>query len=290
MALPHPTKTLIAITSIPRRFDTSLRDVLRSLDGTKRPIVLSIPAAYNKWGKTTIPECLRSIENLTVHQPPVDYGPATKLLGALDYLHATGLSFDNIITFDDDCYYNDPAAVIAYLEHAAAENPGAAVTVGGIRLDRPPYRSKNGLFHGCMGFVDVVCGWRGVLYPVAPLLRDRRIFDMQAETLPGTAHEDDAYFGICLSRMQVPLVSLKELRHTTDGRPLKIMASVGAGTSAVQEHVEKDRVDNEMEILQHAVSQGWLPNRMAAQHQPSMVEVMMRRNRVLRKVVRAINR
>ena len=229
------------------------------------------------------------IPRVTVHRPLQDYGPATKLLGALDYLRTTDRKFDHVITFDDDCYYNDPRAVIEYLERGAAQKPGAVITLGGIRLDRPPYRNKNGLFHNCSGYVDIVCGWRGVLYPVDALMRDTRVFDLQADMPPGVAHDDDAYFGICMSRMDIPVYALKDLRHTNDGTRLHVTSCEGGGGSAVQERVAKDRVDNEMEIVQHAVAHGWLPSRMAAREKQSAIVTMMRRNRVLRKFVKAMD-
>jgi hypothetical protein len=278
-------RSLISITSVPRRLSQSLQQVLDSLDGLGFDIVVSIPQAYEKWGEPEIPARLFDYKNITIHRG-ADYGPATKLLGGLDFSRTASKQYTHIITFDDDVFYRNPTRVIHKLWLAAEMHPGEVITIGGIKVDRPPYRTKNGLFHDVPGHVDGVCGWRGVIYPLSAVAKDSdtTIFDMMTEMIPGTKHDDDAYFGIALSRMGIPIRSIPVDRDDVS------VNCDGAGGSAVQEGVSKDRLDNEAEIYRHAVEMGWLPSLWSRQNQENFLMKALRRNGVTRKIVRAIQR
>ncbi len=283
-------KTLISITSVPRRFDTSLRTVVTSLATIERKVVVCLPASYNKWGVCAPPSYLADLDFATLHVPPRDYGPSTKLLGVLDYILVSGDVPDYVITLDDDCVYNDPTVAIEALEQAASAHPSSVVTIGGIKLDRPPYSNKDGLFHNNVGHVDAVLGWRGVLYPVKPLMANRRIFEMLDELPDGTIHNDDIYFGVALSRLNIPIWSIRSPKSTRDGRALEILELPTGGPSAVQEAVAKNRRLHESDSFSYAVKMGWLPSPFAAQHHMSGIETTLRRNRFGRKIVHAIRK
>lgn len=91
--------TTISLTSIPPRFP-ELGPVLESLLNQTVParVVLQIPRSYARFPGTFKLPALP--EGVTVHPTQRDYGPATKLLGALE----AGIEGDVVIC-DDDCLY-----------------------------------------------------------------------------------------------------------------------------------------------------------------------------------------
>lgn len=214
MSRAYP-RVLISLTSVPRRFDNSLREVIDKLEDSEETILVCIPREYRKWGAAHAPDYLDHRDCVIVFQPARDYGPATKLLGALEYLRSARTRFDAIITLDDDIYYEDPAAAVSYLKREALRRPGCVITVGGLKLAHFPYRSKNGLYGNNIGYVDAVVGFKGVYYPLDKIGNDNRMFDFASELPDGIFHDDDAYFGICLARMDVPIFAVKPPRRAS---------------------------------------------------------------------------
>ncbi|MBZ0211319.1 MAG: hypothetical protein K8F92_16965 [Hyphomicrobium sp.] len=276
MLLAHP-KVLLSITSIPRRFNTALKEVVTKLQNGGNTVVVCLPNHYKKWGPAEAPDYLTGAGDVVLFRPSKDYGPATKLLGAIEYIESTSQHFDGIITLDDDIYYADTAAAVDYLKQHARERPRCAITIGGLKLEHYPYRNKNGLYGNNVGYVDAVVGFRGVYYPVNAITQDRRIFDFAAELPEFVYHNDDAYFGICLSRMGIPIYAVKPPRTTSSRRRVELVCAQGAGESAVQEKMGAHRVENEMEIYQYAVSKGWLPSREAGQNRDTPLGWLLKR-------------
>ena len=251
-------KVLISLTSIPRRLNGSLVEVLAMLQRQTLSceILVNIPISYNKWGaEYSVPECILNDKGVTVYSPRSDYGPATKLLGALEYIEDRP-DVTHIITVDDDILMLEPR----YLENLAAYArviPEFAVTFGGIRLERFPFRFRDGLvYDNAYCFVDAVSGFRSVMYPAHRLRGKSLPFTFSKNLPPGAANDDDAYFGMLLSEMHIPLFALPVRRGASS---LKVSSLEGG--SAVVEGVVKERVQNEMELFQFAVGAGYLPNR-----------------------------
>jgi hypothetical protein len=246
---------LISLTSIPRRLDSALLEVLATLkrQRLKCSIIINIPVSYRKWGLTySIPSDLRNQDNVVIFSPKVDYGPATKLLGALEYIQERP-EITHIITVDDDVLIHDPG-YLKYLSKFATVLPDCAVTFGGIKLDKFPFKCGDGLiYNNQFIFVDIPAGYKGVLYPVERLRGSRMPFEFFSKLPSGIFNEDDAYFGVLLSVLNIPLFAIP---NRPGGSP--IMASKYDGGSAVAELANKERVQNEMEIFQYAVSQGYL--------------------------------
>ena len=229
---------LISLTTIPRRFDGALLEILDRLKYQRLgcEILLNIPRLYCKWGAVPIPENLTKMKGVTVFSPARDYGPGTKLLGALEYIQNRP-DITHIITVDDDIVIEDDRH-LQYLAAHARVFPDFAVTFGGIRLERFPFRFGDGLsyLHKFM-FVDCVWGWRGVLYPVRRL-RDSRLPFTFFENLPaGVYFDDDIYFGIVLSMLKIPLFAIPMCLP----RGVGVRVSRMEGGSAVQELIEKER-------------------------------------------------
>ena len=252
---------LISLTSIPRRFDGALLEILAGLKRQRLEceIVLNIPQQYRKWGAVeSIPPSLARMKGVTVFSPTKDYGPGTKLLGGLEYIKDRP-EITHIITVDDDIIIKDDLH-LQYLAAHARVLPDFAITFGGIRLERFPFGYGNGLsYNHTYKFVDGVHGFRGALYPARRLLESRLPFTL-FESLPaGVFFDDDAYFGILLSMLNIPLFAI----------PMRLPGGAGVkvsqleGGSAVQELVEKERTLNEMEIFQFAYNAGYFSFAMA---------------------------
>jgi hypothetical protein len=248
-----PSQCLISLTSVPRRFEHPLPEVLGALkrQSFRCPILLSLPSRYRKWGEAKIPLGLRNITDITVFRPEADYGPGTKLLGALEYIrHRPEIS--HVITVDDDMLLWGRKH-IAYLAECASVIPEVAITIGGAALKRFPYRYDDGTKHrNAFKFVDAPAGYRCVVYPTKVLRESRLPFEF-FDRLPSVAfNDDDAYFGILLRHLSIPLFALPWY-------PAKLRAldQEGGGT-AVLELVGKDRIQIRMEIFQYAFSKGYL--------------------------------
>lgn len=257
------SRFLISLTSIPRRLDGSLLEVVAALkrQSLKCTILINIPHTYRKWGPVgSIPIGLKQIEDVVIFSPKKDYGAATKLLGALEYVQDRP-EVSHIITVDDDMIFEDPDH-LRYLSNFAMFFPGYAVTFGGIKLEHFPFKFDDGLtYYNRFKFVDVPAGYRGVSYP-ANLLRDSKLpVELSSSLPPGVFNDDDSYFGIVLSALGIPLFAIPN-RHGG----FQVQVSTQGNESAVAELADKERTQNEMEIFQYAVSHGYFldPKRMLA--------------------------
>ena len=246
-------ETLISLTSIPRRLISSTILVIDELkkQNVKCKILLNIPHEYKKWGKYILPpDLFTGDDQVIVYRPIKDYGPATKLMGALEYIE-TNLKYKYIITVDDDVYYDNYDAIGNLLINSQ-KHPKCAITYGGIKLVCYPYCYGNGLSYNNIGNVDIPAGYMGVLYPVEEFRSNNLIFNLMNELPEGIFNDDDAYFGIVLNAMKINLIALKKLA------PVKLIKT--SGGSAVVEQTTKHRTINEMEIFQYAVNNKLLLN------------------------------
>ncbi len=258
---------LVSVTTIPRRFHESLPAVIESIQrqSLRCKIIINIAGHYIKWPneKIAVPEHWAQDPDIHVHTATRDFGPATKLLGAIEFLaqNRTVKDIDpekitHVLTIDDDIVYSDPQFLQRFLD-ASLRYPKYAVPVKSITLSHPPYHHMNGLIYDQEGFVDAPRGFHGVLYPVREFAPDRFYMSPEfLETLPSEVfNDDDAYFGMILGIMNIPVFVVSNQMNASD---------VGASASAVQEGVAKNRVTTEMELYQFAVRRGYLPNRHRA--------------------------
>lgn len=255
---------VVSVTTIPRRFHQSLPAVIESIQrqSLRCKIIINIAAQYVKWPneKIVVPDHWAQDPDIHVHTTSRDFGPATKLLGAIEFLARNRVvkgidpeKVTHVVTIDDDIVYSDPQFLQRFLD-ASVRYPKYAIPVKSITLSHPPYHCRDGLTYDREGFVDAPRGYCGVLYPVREFAPDR--FYMSPEflqTLPAEVfNDDDAFFGMILGAMNIPVFVVD---NQLDAR------EVDAGASAVQEGVDKDRTTAEMELYQFAVRRGFLPNR-----------------------------
>lgn len=249
-------KILLSISTVPPRFQDILPEVLDSLRDVECKKIVLIPRRYRKWGVAEVPSCILERQDIEIVTPKLDYGPATKLLGAIEYARKH-TQFTHILTLDDDVYYARPIDLIDRFKDLATLHANEVLTIGGIKVVSPPYAYRNGLVIHNHGYVDLVVGCDGVLYPLALINND--LFFAGFDDLPeGIFHDDDLYFGIILSRLGIPVFSFATIREICKRNSMKHPKH--SLFSAVQFGTDLHRVTNQMQIIQYAVHQGWLPN------------------------------
>jgi hypothetical protein len=250
--------TLISLTSIPRRFNTCLPKVIENLknQSVQCKIIVNIPLEYEKWKEdVVIPEWLFSHSDVIVYRPVKDYGPATKLIGALEYIKVTNTSnIRYVITVDYDILYS--AEHIEKLKAVSNSLPNYAITLAGIKLIKFPYHCNDGLAYHNDGFVDASGGFYGVVYPIKPLQENSHLFEKEfIDSLPsGIRNDDDVFFGIICAIINVPIYACYNSTFLT-------VWPYDSGESAVEESTQIPRSQNESELFQFAVEMGYLPNK-----------------------------
>ena len=243
----YTTNVIISMTVVPGRshiFERVIDSVSRQAS-----VVICVPRVYKKWPDKTvhIPRRIREHPNITVYQTSEDFGPATKLLGALEFVRSQSTGIDTIITVDDDVVYH--RRLVSHLMTQHRSHPDTVITQQGISLVKHPFRFGNGLEYGKLGYVDCPRGYLGVLYPMSAFLSDT-VFTLRHDLPDGVFHDDDAYFGIVLGAVSYPILSVTPL----NSHAITI-------ESAVNKKTTQHRVLNEMNLFQHAVKHGYLPNR-----------------------------
>ena len=251
----NPQNVMISMTTTPNRQGNMIAEVLDTLVGQAH-VLICVPATYKKWPDRTValPPHFYNHPRITIFEPLQDYGPATKLLGALEFLNRYPQEtshIKSIITADDDQLYS--SLMVNHLLTYSETFPESVITQKGISLDHYPYKSENGLHYGRIGRVDCPRGYMGVLYPVS-IAKSPEFFDM-VDGLPKALRsqifsDDDAYFGAVLGRIGCPIESVQSL----DIYSFPVESEVGAGQT------RKSRIQNEMEIYQELVQKKILPN------------------------------
>ena len=202
---------IISVTSIPDRFNNELITVLKHIRQiTDLMIVVSIPINYRKSWTYTDQDLqeLRKLDRVIVNIIDTDWGPATKLLGGIDYIKKHNLDIDTIITIDDDIIFSQPDKIINGLIETAKTRPNEIITSGGLRAQNPPYESGNGLNGVHEQYSHSVAGFMGVLYPKS-FFTSSVLFDLFAEVSDDFYSEDDAYFGAVAQRQNTKIWSIK---------------------------------------------------------------------------------
>ena len=255
------TDTVISITTVPHRINTSLPLVINSLkkQTIKCKILVCIPKIYRRWNNSCeIPDYLKNDSDIIVWYTKKDYGPGTKFLGALEYIEDNE-DIKNIITMDDDMYY-DYDKFIQYMLDKSIEHPNTALTFGGIKLMHTPYRWRNGLnYKNYNCYVDSPAGCNGVLYPIEPFRTDKRIFTFMDNLPDGIYNDDDAYFGIILSIMNIPLYSIVREGELAASHTSTPQCKRSCLNTTIDSNIP--RCDNESQIYQHAVDNNYLPSK-----------------------------
>lgn len=163
-------------------------------------ILVNIPHSLKRTGETYhVPEWLVDIPKIRIHRCD-DYGPATKLLGALQ-CHTDPSTF--IITVDDDVCY-PPVMVETYMQCWAKYGMHVYCTVGFNIQDAAAFskevRGSLSAVRGHLKNVEVAEGFGSVLF-------QRRFFEddiFEVWNCPAFfAYSDDLYISNYLSRKNI---------------------------------------------------------------------------------------
>ncbi len=233
-------------------------------------IVLNIPAVYRKWGPAPLDIAAHLPSRVEVNTTPEDFGPATKLLGALELPNVR--DYDAIITVDDDVVFSSPR-YLSYLANCFRIDPLNAYTIGGIALQSWPFHNKFGLAYGSkFRFVDAVRGVGGTVYPVAPLVRSTIPFELRKECPEGVFHDDDAYFGAVLHMLGVRVVAVPSMPNTF------VREVNSSNTSGVAEGQTRSRANNESALFRAFVKGGLIGHGLRRRRLPASLEEALKRN------------
>lgn len=163
-----------------------------------RQIYVSVPHIFKRDNLTyEIPEWLDNYPNVTILRTE-DYGPATKILGALKNAPITDNTI--IIAVDDDTCY--PYNLIARLAVRAKINPHDAIGVSGAILDFEN-NVEGGIvkvMHQDTASVPILEGFGGVAY--RRTFFEENIYDISSEP-DYCITSDDLYLSFHLERLKV---------------------------------------------------------------------------------------
>ena len=248
----NKTDYIITLSSVPSRFDNMLLKVIESFKPLGFTIIVNIPQSYKKDWKIDESKIPESGDNLIIHRCSKDWGPATKLLGGIEWCQNNNINSIGLITIDDDTVFDNPAEAINSLIKESINRPNHVITRGAIKVIKPPYSFGNGLQHNVTNdYADGVAGYLGVYYPFEKF-NNSIPFEFLDQLPEGFYSEDDAYFGALSSKLGCPV-------WAGSHRPLPYMLDP---ISAVEFGLEQgsDRIKRESELYTHLVEAGYLPN------------------------------
>lgn len=240
-------KYIISLTSVPTRFKNELPKVLKHIkDNSEVDIVLSIPKEYRKSWSWVDSDIEHLKELATINIVDEDWGPATKLLGGIDWVKKNDLDVDGIITLDDDIIFTNFNLQLEHLLKTATEKPNTVITTGGLKLkDGKPSGVYN---QQC----DAVAGFMGVFYPKNFWKTDLP-FTLLKELSDGFYSEDDAYFGAVAYKSKINIWSTDK----------KVIWKALTPISAVTAELESSRIDREIKLYKELIQKKMIKDNTA---------------------------
>jgi len=184
-----------SVSTIPGRLSSLLNVLEKFKEQSRKPDVLLVTIAkyYPRLGKEYPLEDIRTLETYLETYPveshlmhvDVDIGPSVKLTVPLQYLagrehlHLPNKSKnDAILIFDDDSVFYEKGVELLIQAH---EKDGSAVygLMGVIENgdSKDPTFVHGEFVHDSYVDVDVMGGYRGVLYPIKQLVHDKGVDD-----------------------------------------------------------------------------------------------------------------
>lgn len=190
---------IISMTTTPYRINqlTEPLECLSQQSIAIRQIYISVPHVFKRDQSVyTIPSWLHNYPNVTILRTE-DYGPATKLLGALK--NAPLKKNTIIVTVDDDTCY--PPHAILQLAVRAKRNPAVAIGISGAELDFN--KNKSGGIIKIMrdhAQVSILEGFAGVAYRAN--FFDASIYDI-IDAPSFCYNSDDLYISFHLAKNNI---------------------------------------------------------------------------------------
>lgn len=166
-----PPVVYVSMTTIPSRVNDALAARIRALDLSKVTMFwLHVPYVCARTGEPypPIPDSITAIPKLVVHRMEKDWGPGTKVMGAIDMLATQipcpSLDHEMIVTLDDDIGYH-PSVITRLVQARQQRSPHDLMVVANTY--RPLHHRGGDLLSMNNGMI--MEGWNGILY-------DRGIF------------------------------------------------------------------------------------------------------------------
>jgi hypothetical protein len=236
---------IISFTTTPYRID-KLQDTLTCLSNQTfkpRQIYLSIPHRFKRDdSEYIIPEWMQNYPNLTILRTE-DYGPATKLLGALEKGEIKPNTI--LVTVDDDTCY--PPHTVLQLATRAKRYPQAALGYSGVELFFGG--NKDGV-----KFIDfdnqpakILEGWGAVAY--RPHFFDQSIFEI-ASAPSYCYNSDDMFISFHLTKNHIPLRTV-HTKIMTSGRVNQYIIGLYDDALHKMSHEQGKRYEQCCEYLQN---------------------------------------
>jgi hypothetical protein len=271
-------RVTLSLTTIPARFEkiTRLLHHFSRMTNVDR-VILNIPEKYERFPDAAVklPASWSAIPKLVVHRCKDDYGPGTKLLGALYGRDARGeplVRTAMVMTVDDDTIYPVTAALelLARARKGASDGEASTQTCwGGIGFvfseyfaEGPRrYREADGRI------VDVIEGFGGVMYDPKWFIGGEREAEFRAYFERARAillRDDDILFSNWLAYLGV------ERRTTltpTLARPMMRQLDYGFGKAHGALHAdlaENDHGANRRRLFARMKAEGLLHLERAA--------------------------
>jgi hypothetical protein len=202
-------RLVISLTTTPVRIQ-STREMLTALadqGGEFSAILLNIPYRLSRTGETYgIPEWMATMPKLRINRC-TDYGPATKLLGALE---CESDPETLIVTVDDDVLY--PAGLVAAYRRCAASDGAHAYCTTGFDIPDPSavavelVRGALHVIDGHLMDVQVAAGFGSCLYKRS--FFDDRIFDV-LKAPDFLLYSDDLYISNYLASRDIGIKTVQ---------------------------------------------------------------------------------
>lgn len=247
---------IISLTTVPRRFNEAINSINYLIkNNCKYKIILNIPKTYRKWKNFNIPN-IKLHNNIIINKCSLDYGPATKLIGTLEYLKINKLfNIKSVITIDDDQFYN-----VNYLEKLALmgeKYKNTIITKHGMSLLNYPFKWTNGISHDKTPLYksDFPIGVDGVLYPIEKLINSD-IYNLIYKLPNYVFCDDDTYFGMIAYILNIPIITVSEEIKKISSR----IRNKNCGGSACHEGINKDRDTCSSELVQFGIKHNYLRN------------------------------
>lgn len=224
---------VVSFSTTPHRIKNIGPTIQSIFDQNYKPIkiYISIPYVFKRENiPYVIPEWIQNDKRLTILRSD-DYGPATKLLGALKEANLPPKAI--IITFDDDIPY--PKNTILQLAYKALKNPDAAIGLAGVN----PVYDENGALSaahidGIVGVripdatVSILQGFAGVAY--RRYFFDDTIYDI-AQAPRECINSDDLYLSFYLAKHNIPRIVL--INRYINKNNINFMQDIGYGKDAL---------------------------------------------------------
>lgn len=196
---------VVSLTTTPYRIN-HLNDTLKSLYAQNAPIqriYISIPYVFKRdQVNYNIPQWLQDESRVTILRTE-DYGPATKILGALEKANLPPNTI--IISVDDDVDY--PYNLVLQLAYKAQQNNGRAIGLSGINID---YGADGDIAADSEdGLINIIRSdaYTSALQGVAGIAYRRYFFDNDIFDIVNAPREcinsDDLYISFYLARHNI---------------------------------------------------------------------------------------